>query len=121
MNKAREEMILHLWEQFEIGKAVIDREYVIRSQEILVGWAKENDVDLTEITDMDGLHEKLKADEGMVEASQAVATECQAKFHQLLFEQLIPAIDQSKFDCKDGIIMPEDLRGQNGGGSIITL
>jgi len=122
MNKSRQEMILHIWEQFEMGKAMIDREYVIRSQELLVQWAKDNDVDLTEITDMDALHEKLKADESMVETSSTVAAECQAKFHQLLFEQLVPAIDQSKVDCKDGIITPDDLRGDTGAASpIITL
>ena len=103
-----------------LSKANLDREFVIRSQELVAEWAKENNVDLNEAAELETLHEKLQADDSMVEKSKAISDEVQAKFQNLLFNQLIPAIDRSKIDCKDGILMPDDVTGKDGSSIIIT-
>jgi len=115
MNKARKEMILAIWEQYEAGRGALDREFVVRSQELVVAWAEENGVDLNEPSDLETLHEKLQADEDMMKKSEELANETQARFQSLLFDQLIPAIDRTKVDCKDGIITPDDVRAESGG------
>ena len=119
MNRARKEMILNIWQQFEMAKSNMDREYVIRSQEIVAEWAEKNGVDLNEISDLEEIQDKLQKDENMTEKSQKLAEEMQARFQHMLFEQLIPAIDETKIACKDGIITPDDIRSENAGSSLI--
>jgi len=49
----------------------------------------------------------MSDDEELMAKSNSLAEEVRNKFWTLVIGHVVPAIDQSKVDCKDGIIMPD--------------